>query len=130
MHLVISGFAGLANYNFTLNYHTGKVNVDVDALSYILKGEYDQSIEAESVCALIYQAIQGTTLIEAYSCNFQVTKTLDRMEYTRTMSEKDWIITQNRDPVIREIKYLMNKGGLTGWNVYSWDAPSIRPCLN
>ena len=38
-------FAGLVNYNFTLNYHSGKVSVDADALSYIPKGDYDQSID-------------------------------------------------------------------------------------
>ena len=48
---------GLANYNFTLNYPSGKVNVDADALSCILKGEYDQSIEAESLHDLIPQAV-------------------------------------------------------------------------
>ena len=61
--------AELANYNFTLNYHPGKVNVEADALSHIPKGAYDQCIEAESVHALISQAVQGTTLMEAYSCN-------------------------------------------------------------
>ena len=30
--------AGLANYNFTLKYHAGKVNVDADVLSHILTG--------------------------------------------------------------------------------------------
>ena len=61
--------AGLANYDFTLKYHSGKVNVDADALSSIPKGEYDQSIEAESVCALISQAVQSIMLIEAYFSN-------------------------------------------------------------
>ena len=100
---------GLANYNFTMNYCSGKVNVDADALSHIPKEEYDHSIEAESVCDLVSHTVQGTTLKEAYSCNVQVTENLDTMKDPKTMSEKDWIITQNRDPVIREIKYLMNK---------------------
>ena len=61
--------AGLANYNFVLNYHSGKMNVDADALSYIQKGESDQDIEADSVCALISHAGHGTALMEAYCCN-------------------------------------------------------------
>ena len=81
--------AGLVNYNFTLNYHSGKANVDADALSHIPKGEYDQCIEAESVCALISQAIQDTTLMEAYSCNVEVTETLDMLKDSTTMSVKD-----------------------------------------
>ena len=61
--------AGLVNYNFALTYYLGNVNVNADALSHIPKGEYDQSIEAESVCALISQALQSAMLMEAYSCN-------------------------------------------------------------
>ena len=56
--------AGLANCNFALNYYSGKINVDVDALYHIPKGGHDQHIEADSVHALISQAVQGT-----YSCN-------------------------------------------------------------
>ena len=58
--------ASLANYNFALNYQSGKMNLDADALSHIPKGEHDQHIDAYSVHALISQAGQGTTLIEAY----------------------------------------------------------------
>ena len=61
--------AWLANSNFALNYRSGKMNVDSDALSHIPKGEHDQHIEVDSVQALISQAAQGTTLMEAYSCN-------------------------------------------------------------
>ena len=63
------GFLGLANYYFTQSYQSGKINVDTDALSHILKEEHNQHIEADSVCALILHVIQGTTLIEAYSYN-------------------------------------------------------------
>ena len=56
--------AGFANYNFALNHHSGKINVDVDALSFIPKGEYDWYIQADSAHALISLAVQGTTLME------------------------------------------------------------------
>ena len=74
-----------------------------------MRNIHAKSIEAESVHVLILLVVQGTPLIEAYSCNVWVTETLDRMEDSKAMSEIDWIIAQNRDPVIREIKYLMNK---------------------
>ena len=56
---------GLANYNFALNYQSGKTNVDVDALSHIPKGEHDQHMEVNLVHAIISQVVQGTTLMEA-----------------------------------------------------------------
>ena len=41
-HYVVS----FANYNFALNYQSGKMNLDGDALSPIPKGEHDQHMEA------------------------------------------------------------------------------------
>ena len=84
--------AGLANYNFALNYHSGKINVGADALSHIPKGDNDQHIEVDSVSVLISQAVQGTTLMEAYSCNIQVAKTLDMQKDPKATLVKDWII--------------------------------------
>ena len=69
--------ASLANYNFVMSYQSGKMNVDADALSCILRGKHYQHIKADCVHAIISQATQGTTLMEAYSCNIQVTETLD-----------------------------------------------------
>ena len=120
--------AGLVNYNFTLNYHSGEVNVDAEALSHIPKAEYDQSIEAESIYALFSQTVKGTTLIEAYSCNIYVTETLDRTEDLKAMSEKDWVIVPNRNPAIREIKYLMDKK-LIGMKIFLWVTPSVKHYL-
>ena len=45
------------------------------------------------------------------------------------MSEKDWLIAQNRDPVIRNIKYLMNKREHMGRKVYLQAAPCIKQYL-
>ena len=106
--------AGLANFNFALNYCSGEINVDVDALSLIPKGEHDQHIEADSVCAQISEAVQATTLIEAYFCNVHATKTQDMQKNPKVMSVKDWIIAQSKGPVIRKIKYLINNKRLKG----------------
>ena len=83
--------------------------MDADALSHILRGEHNQHIKADLVCALISQAALGTTLLEAYSLNIQVTETLYKQKDLKAMLINDWIVAQGQDPVIREIKYLMNK---------------------
>ena len=118
--------ASLANYNFILNYKSGKMNVDANALYYTPSEEHDQHIEADSVCALISHVAQGTTLIEAYSCNIQVTETLDMQKDPKAMSLEDWIMAQSQDPAIREIKYLINKNKLKRYNVYSWDPQIMK----
>ena len=84
--------AALSNYNFALNYHSGKVNVDAVALSHIQRGEYDQCIGADSVHVLISQTVQGTTVMEAYSCSVCITETLDMQKEPKAMLVKDWVI--------------------------------------
>ena len=41
------------------------------------------------------------------------------------MSVEDWVIAQSKDPVVREIKYLINNNKLKGHKVFSWD-PQVR----
>ena len=106
--------ANLENYNFALSYQSGKTIVDVDAPSHILREEHDQHIEADSVHALISQATQGITLIEAYTCYIQVTETLDIQKDPKAMLLKDCIIAKSKDPVIRKIKHLISKTKLRG----------------
>ena len=57
------------------------------------KGEHDQHMEADSVFAPISQVVQGTTLMEACSCNIQVTEILDMQKYPKVVLVKDWVIT-------------------------------------
>ena len=121
-HWVVS----LTNYNFILSYWSGKTNVDADALSHILRWEHDQHIETDSVHVLISQMAQGTTLIEAYSCNIQVTETLDIQKYAKVMSLEDWIMAQGQEPVIREIKYLSSKRKLKEYKVYYQDQQIMK----
>ena len=113
--------ASLANYNFTLSYQSGKTNVDANALSHILRGKHNHHIEDKSVLALISQVAQGTTLIEAYSCNIQVTETLDMQKDPKAMLLEDWIVAQSQDPVIRETKPIISKYKLKGFKVYMLD---------
>ena len=84
-----SWVASLANYKIALSYQSGKMNVDVDALSHIPRKEHKQHIRDDAVHTLISQVSQGTTLIEAYSCNIQVTETLDMQTDQKAMSLED-----------------------------------------
>ena len=57
---------------------------------------------------------------------------MDMQKDPRVMMVKDWIITQSKDPAIREIKYLINNKKLRGQRVYSQDPKNtkqyIRQC--
>ena len=98
-------------------------------LSPTFWGEHDQYIEADSVQALISQAMQGTTLMDAYSCNIQVTETLDVQKGTKVMSAEDRVVAQSKDPLIREIKYLINNNELKRCKVDSQDPQVTKQYL-
>ena len=72
---------------------------------------------------------QGTNLMEAYSCNIQVTETLDVQKDPKAMSVEDWVVVQSKDPAIREIKYLINTNKLKGCKVYSHDPQVTKQYL-
>ena len=65
--------ASLANYNFHLHYHSGRSNVEADALSRINWGKDDQTILAESIQAIVTSAItgQGKDYIDTITCSLQ-----------------------------------------------------------
>ena len=119
----------LANYNFAISYLSGKINVNVDVLSNILRVELNHHIEAHSVYALISQVAQGSTLIEAYSCNIQITEALDIQKDPKATLVEDWIVAQSKDPVIREVKYIISKKKLKGCKVYSQEPQIIKQYL-
>ena len=63
--------AGLANFNFHINYKSGKSNVEADALSRIDWEKCDETIQADSIQAIVATAITGhvTNHIEAIPCS-------------------------------------------------------------
>ena len=65
--------ASLANYNFHLHYHSGRSNVEADALSRVDWGKDNQTILAESIQAIVTSAIsgQGRDYIDTITCSPQ-----------------------------------------------------------
>ena len=70
--------ASLANYNFHIHYKSGKSNVEADALSRIDWEKCDETIQADSIQAIVAAAITGqvTNHIEAVPCSPQVVHAL------------------------------------------------------
>ena len=65
--------ASLANYNIYLHYHSGRSNVEADALSISDWGKHDQTLQAESIPAILTSAItgQGKDYIDIITCSPQ-----------------------------------------------------------
>ena len=70
--------AGLVTYNFHIHYKSGKSNVEADALSQIDWEKCDNTIQADSIQAIVAAAITGQVAnhIEAIPCNPQVIDSL------------------------------------------------------
>ena len=70
--------AGLANYNFHIHYKSRKHNGEADALSRIDCENGDETIQADSIQAIVTAAItgQGNDHIEAIPCSPQTNESL------------------------------------------------------
>ena len=63
---------GLSNYNFHIHYKSGKSNVEADALSRIVWEKCDETIQANSIQAIVTAAIaRDVANIEVVSCSAQ-----------------------------------------------------------
>ena len=64
---------GLPNYNFHIHYKSGKGNMEADALSRIDWEKWDETIQADSIQAIVAAAITGNVAnhIEAIPCSSQ-----------------------------------------------------------
>ena len=69
---------GLANYNFHIHYKSGKSNVEADALSRIDWEKGAETVQADSIQAIVTAAItgQGNDHIEAIPCSPQTIELL------------------------------------------------------
>ena len=70
---------GLANYNFNLQYKSGKYNVDTDALSRILwssNGEDCNHLDGQTVKAIMMDSTIEAPLFESYQGRDIVAKSL------------------------------------------------------
>ena len=69
---------GLANYNFHIHYKSRKSNIEADALSRIDWEKGDETIQADSIQAIVTGAItgQGNDHIEAIPCSPQTFESL------------------------------------------------------
>ena len=102
--------------------------MDADALSHIPRGSMISILKLDSVCALISQAAQDTTLMEAYSCNILVTETLYVQKEPKMITVEDSVVAQSKDLAMRKINYLINNK-VKWYKMYSWDPQTTKQYL-
>ena len=93
--------AKLTKFNFTIYYHSGKFNVDVDTLSKI---PWDKNIKTEAVEAMFKAAIESLdALIEVYACNEKAIISLILESPPTQMTVMDWVQAQKADLAISQV---------------------------
>ena len=82
-------------------YHSGKSNIDADALSWI---PWDQNIKAKAIEAIFKAAIKGPdALMEVYACHERAISSLILESPPTQMTVADWVQAQKVDPAINQV---------------------------
>ena len=94
--------AGLANYYFHIHYKSGTSNVEADALSRIDWEKCNETIQADSIQALVTATIVGDLVnIEAVSCCMQAVETFLPIQSKPTAMSK--VITSHPISVVQHV---------------------------
>ena len=105
--------AALANYNFSLNYKSGKTNIEADALSRIPNREGEISIDRDAVRAIANAMQMGEFSELNENPNLIICKSA--IPTPKKFSNEDWVREQNKDPDIGQfIQLLKRQRGRTG----------------
>ena len=88
--------AGLVNYNFHIHYMSGKSNIEADALSRIDWEKCDETIQADSIQAIVATAITGDLAnIESILCSIQIIESFLPIQFVSAAISK--AITSSSD---------------------------------
>ena len=80
--------AGLANYNFHIHYKYGKSNVEAHAFSRIDWEKCDETIQANSIQAIVAPAISGDLAnIESMLCSVQAIDSFSQSNLIRVWNQ-------------------------------------------
>ena len=118
--------ASLANYNFKIFYKSGKLNVEVDALSCIPW----ESAQVEHMEPLIVKTMLQSKLESEISCpeeHFPEKLLLKSMtvDTTLKLTQKDWVKEQMDDDDINRIVELLKSNKLSTYLAQEMDLSAI-----
>ena len=120
--------ASLANYNFTITYHSGKHNVDADTLSRLPWSMVttDQPLLIKS--ALI-RGTQGESLIPLIPPDLRVLSKITQAQERPQLTPNEWKQAQADDPDIGPIVELLKTKQLQQYKVREDNLSGIRVLL-
>lgn len=95
--------AALANYNFNIEYISGKKNVEADALSRLPHEREPVVISNPVICAILQSTDCDSGFIEAISMNHNSVPDFDQLGIPLQSHNYDWSDVQSRDPVLKPV---------------------------
>ena len=135
--------ANLANYNFSIKYKSGKLNVDADALS---RNPWDVQIDTTIVQSIInYEALTPNTLFKSHGPNTNllhselvivkggyinnlIPQELE-VKDSKVMTREKWIEAQKQDATINQVITLLNSKTLGHRKHHKNDSAEMKSML-
>ena len=135
--------ANLANYNFSIKYKSGKLNVDADALS---RNPWDMQIDTAIVQSIInYEASTFNSLFESHGPNTNllhfelviveggyinnlIPQELE-VKDSKVMTRKKWIEAQKQDVTINQLITLLKSKTLVHRKHHKNDSAEMKSML-
>ena len=120
--------ASLANYNFTITYHSGKHNINADALSRLpwSMATTDQPVLIKSC---LIRGTQGESLIPMIPPDLRVLSKITQAQERPQLTPDEWKQAQANDPAIGPVVELLKTKQLQQYKAKEDDPSGMRVLL-
>lgn len=127
--------ASLANYNFSIQYRSGKTNTDADALSRLPSSDTRNVVFADVVKALCLGSLVSPAEAPAIECLSLSQQTMDTSisdfdaAQAVNLGNIDWKVEQSQDDTIARVVELVRKGHRPTKRLCALERHSVRHYL-
>lgn len=123
--------ASLADYDFTITYRSGKLNVDADILSRVRPEENISSNVIKAVCTSIIATSPINPNIESVLLSQNVYPFTSETDLSQEgISDIDWYVEQRSDPNISDVIAILEQGRKPTRRILYKKPREVRKLLN
>ena len=122
--------ASLANYNFKIFYRSGKLNVEVDALSCIpWESTQMKNVEPLIVKTMLQSKMESEINFPEEHFPERVLLKSMTVDTTLKLTQKDWVKEQMDDVDINKVVQLLKSNKLSTYKAWEMDSSAVQVLL-
>ena len=122
--------ASLANYNFKIFYKSGKLNVEVDALSHIpWESTQIEHMEPLIVKTMLQSKLESETSFPSKNLPVNLLLKSITVDTTLKLTQKDWVKEQMDDVDVNKVTQLLKSNKLSTYVAQEMDSSSMQILL-